>query len=178
MGCKIHRKLKLRNILASTVASLSTFFDKLYAPLSAGSHHTRAAIMPRINEEGVSTPCRITLKSGESAQAPRFHKCCSDTPSFGRTGGFSVLCLPDDSHCLHPASFHHTDKPVLSSDSRFIALPSQDQDRRVAGYGIGSGAPRQLNLSIPFHQVLVERRHFRIFVQQCRRLRHKRTAAD
>jgi hypothetical protein len=70
MGCKIHRKLKLRNILASTVASLSTFFDKLYAPLSAGSHHTRAAIMPRINEEGVSTPCRITLKSGESAHAP------------------------------------------------------------------------------------------------------------
>lgn len=63
----------------------------------------------------------------------------------------------------HPASFHHTDKPVLSSDSCFIALPSQDQDRRVAGYGIGSGAPRQQNLSIPFHQVLVDRRHFRIF---------------
>jgi hypothetical protein len=26
----------------------------------------------------------------------------------------------------HPASFHDTDKPVLSSDSCFIALPSQD----------------------------------------------------
>jgi len=62
--------------------------------------------------------------------------------------------------CRHPASFHHTDKPILSSDSCFIALPSQDQDRRVAGYGIGSGAPRQQNLSIPFHQVLVNRRHF------------------
>ena len=57
----------------------------------------------------------------------------------------------------HPASFHQTDKPFLSSDSCFIALPSQDQDRRVAGYGIGSGAPRQQNLSIPFHQVFVDR---------------------
>src|SRR5258708_5867256 len=74
---------------------------------------------------------------------------------------------------LRPASFHHTDKPVLSSDSCFIALPSQDQDRRVAGYGIGSGAPRQQNLSIPFHQVLVERRHFRILIRLGRRLRHK-----
>src|SRR5213592_4401936 len=65
----------------------------------------------------------------------------------------------------HPASFHHTDKPILSSDSCFIALPSQDQDRRVAGYGIGSGAPRQQNLSIPFHQVLVDKRHFQIFIR-------------
>jgi len=64
------------------------------------------------------------------------------------------------------------------SDSCFIALPSQDQDRRVAGYGIGSGASRQQNLSIPFHQVLVDRRHFRIFIRLCRRLRHKETDAD
>jgi IS5 family transposase len=49
----------------------------------------------------------------------------------------------------------------LFSDSCFIALPSQVQDRRVAGYGIGSGAPRQQNLSISFHQVLVDRCHFR-----------------
>jgi hypothetical protein len=70
----------------------------------------------------------------------------------------------------HPASFHHTDKPVLSLDNCFIALPSEDQDRRGAGYGIGSGAPRQQNLSIPFHQVLVDRRHFRIFIRLCRRL--------
>jgi hypothetical protein len=65
---------------------------------------------------------------------------------------------------LHPASFHHTDKPVLSSDSCFIASPSQNQDRRVLGYGIGSGASRQQSLSIPFHHVLVDRRHFRIFI--------------
>ena len=63
----------------------------------------------------------------------------------------------------HPASFHHTDKPVFSSDGCFIALPSQDHDRGVAGYGIGSCAQRQQNLSIPFHQVLVDRRHFRAF---------------
>src|SRR5438552_14972435 len=37
---------------------------------------------------------------------------------------------------LHPASFDHTDKPVLSSDSCFVPLPSQDQNRRVTGYGI------------------------------------------
>jgi hypothetical protein len=39
-------------------------------------------------------------------------------------------------------------------------LLSQDQDRRLAGNGIGSGAPRQQNLSIPFHQVLVDRTIF------------------
>ena len=41
-----------------------------------------------------------------------------------------------------------------------------------------SGAPRQQNLSIPFHQVLVDRCHFRIFIRLCRRLRHKETDAD
>lgn len=55
---------------------------------------------------------------------------------------------------------------------------SQDQDRRVCGYGIGRGAARQQNLSVPFHQVLVGRCHFRIFIRLCRRLRHKETDAD
>src|SRR5215831_13252540 len=48
----------------------------------------------------------------------------------------------------HPTSFHHTDKPVLAFDRCLVALPSQNQDRRVAGYRIGSGTPRQLNLGV------------------------------
>src|SRR5438093_13201415 len=42
--------------------------------------------------------------------------------------------------------------PFFPRTACFIALPSQDQDRRVAGYGIGSGAPRQQNPRIPFYQ--------------------------
>src|SRR5579864_2438293 len=34
--------------------------------------------------------------------------------------------------------------------------------------GWSLGAPRQQNLGIPFHQVLVDRRHLRIFVRLCR----------
>src|SRR6202166_1726829 len=68
--------------------------------------------------------------------------------------------------------------PFPAFDRCLVALPSQDQDRRLAGYGIRSGAPRQQNLSILFHQVLVDRRHFRIFIRLCRRLRHKETDAD
>jgi len=78
-------------------------------------------------------------------------------------------------------SFRGTSAPrnlLFLSDSCFIALLSQDQDRRVAGYGIGSGATRQQNLSIPFHQVLVNRRHFRVFIRLCRRLQNKETDAD
>jgi hypothetical protein len=51
------------------VASLFTFFDKLDAPLSEGSHHTGEAIMD-INEEGEGTPRRITLKGGDAATFP------------------------------------------------------------------------------------------------------------
>jgi len=64
---------------------------------------------------------------------------------------------------------------------QFHSLASQDQDRGVAGYGSGSGASRQQNLSIRFHQVLVDRHHCRISIRLCRRpcrFRHKETDAD
>src|SRR6516225_6495629 len=48
----------------------------------------------------------------------------------------------------HPGSFHHADKPVLAFNGCLVSLPSQNPDRRLAGYGIGSGTSRQLNLGV------------------------------
>ena len=63
----------------------------------------------------------------------------------------------------HPPSLHGAYETILAFDCCFVAMPSEDQDLGIAGYGRRSRTPRQGDLSISIrHQVLVERGHARI----------------
>ena len=71
-----------------------------------------------------------------------------------------------------------------------VAMPElSGMSRLRSGHGPIPGSSRRwiwnrerrsapADLSIPFHQVLVDRCHFRIFIRLCRRLRHKETDVD
>src|SRR5215472_5126843 len=63
----------------------------------------------------------------------------------------------------HPSSIHNADKTILAFNRCLVALPSQNQDRCVAGNGFGRRTSRQGYLRFPIrHQVLVDRGHLRI----------------
>src|SRR5580658_2533502 len=63
----------------------------------------------------------------------------------------------------HPPSLHDAYPTLLAFDGSLIPLPSEDQNRCVAGYGLWGRAPSQGDLGIPIrHKVLLDRSHARV----------------
>jgi hypothetical protein len=62
--------------------------------------------------------------------------------------------------------------------NNIVCSPGIVGDRRVGWIWNPERRSAPAESHIPFHQVLADRRHFRMFIGLCRRLRHKETDAD
>src|SRR6202030_1692095 len=65
---------------------------------------------------------------------------------------------------IHPSAFYNADEAILAFGCRFIAVASKDHNCGIAGDGWRGRASRQRDLRVPVgHQVLLDRRHVRIW---------------
>jgi hypothetical protein len=59
----------------------------------------------------------------------------------------------------HPTAFYGTNKTVTAFNGSLIAMPAQDHDLGIAGYGIWSCGSGQCDLGTAIHEVLIQRCH-------------------
>jgi hypothetical protein len=117
----------------------------------------------------------------ESAAYLSFHCKIAVWKTESTTGISQYLCRPLKSQKGSYSNFRKdvadpgSDSADPRSDSRITKQSTRTSISNLLGR---SGTPRQLNLGVFFHQVLVDWRHLRIRIRLCCGIRHKETNAD